>query len=308
MTGGGFATRALYTDLDEVLIYAQRPVILNGIEFTTRPDLADRLIFQMLPPIKDQDRRTEDEFWKAFDKEHPAILGALLDIISHGLRALPDTPKQNHPRMADFALWATACEGAVWPPGTFAAAYADNRARANLDVIEADTVANAVVRLMKKWEEWEGTATELLNELETIVGDQEVKRKQWPGSAAVLGRRLTRINRRLAKLGIKVEKKDTATRRIITIKGRANTVITVTPVTTVEQQGFSNDSSDDSKDDSKRSDAGRRTLKNKENDSNDSNDSKIRTSGERRRYRYKPNIEALTRRIEHAEASKRKKR
>jgi hypothetical protein len=31
-TGGGFATRALYTDSDEVLFDAQRPVILNGIE------------------------------------------------------------------------------------------------------------------------------------------------------------------------------------------------------------------------------------------------------------------------------------
>ena len=42
-TGGGFAVRQLYTDQDEVIFDAPRPVILNGIEdIVTRPDLADR--------------------------------------------------------------------------------------------------------------------------------------------------------------------------------------------------------------------------------------------------------------------------
>ena len=42
-TGGGFATRELYTDADEVLFNATRPVIVNGIEeLATRSDLLDR--------------------------------------------------------------------------------------------------------------------------------------------------------------------------------------------------------------------------------------------------------------------------
>ena len=42
-TGGAFATRELYSDTDEVLFEAQRPVILNGIEeLATRGDLLDR--------------------------------------------------------------------------------------------------------------------------------------------------------------------------------------------------------------------------------------------------------------------------
>ena len=45
-TGGGFAVRQLYTDQDEILFDATRPVILNGIEeIVTRADLADRAIF-----------------------------------------------------------------------------------------------------------------------------------------------------------------------------------------------------------------------------------------------------------------------
>ena len=45
-SGGSFAVRQLYTDRDEVLFQAARPIILNGIEdVITRPDLADRAIF-----------------------------------------------------------------------------------------------------------------------------------------------------------------------------------------------------------------------------------------------------------------------
>jgi hypothetical protein len=42
--------------------------------------------------------------------------------------------------MADFALWSTSCETALWPAGTFLRAYDANR-RALEDVIEADPVA-----------------------------------------------------------------------------------------------------------------------------------------------------------------------
>jgi hypothetical protein len=44
-SGGACSTRQLYTDQDEILFAAARPVILNGIEeVITRPDLADRAI------------------------------------------------------------------------------------------------------------------------------------------------------------------------------------------------------------------------------------------------------------------------
>jgi hypothetical protein len=39
--------------------------------------------------------------------------------------------------MADFALWATACETALWPAGTFARACAANRRAAIESIIEA---------------------------------------------------------------------------------------------------------------------------------------------------------------------------
>jgi hypothetical protein len=51
-TGGGFAVRQLYTDQNEVLFDAARPVILNGVEdIVTRPDLAD--LYRRWPALRD---------------------------------------------------------------------------------------------------------------------------------------------------------------------------------------------------------------------------------------------------------------
>ena len=56
--------RQLFTDQDEVLFAATRPVILNGIEdIVTRPDLADRAVFLTLEPILEERRQPEAELW-----------------------------------------------------------------------------------------------------------------------------------------------------------------------------------------------------------------------------------------------------
>src|SRR5215831_14760125 len=127
-SGGSFAIRRLYTNDDEVLFEAVRPILLNGIEeVISRPDLGDRAIFLTLAPIGEGQRRLESELWREFEVERPRVLGALLDAVVHGLRAMGRVHLDRLPRMADFALWASACEPALWPAGTFARAYAENR-------------------------------------------------------------------------------------------------------------------------------------------------------------------------------------
>jgi hypothetical protein len=109
-SGSAFSTRRLFTDQDEILFAAARQVILNGIEdIVTRPDLADRAILLMLAPIAERQSRSELAFWREFELARPHILGAVLDAVAHGLRTLPRVRLKRLPRMADFALWATAC-------------------------------------------------------------------------------------------------------------------------------------------------------------------------------------------------------
>jgi hypothetical protein len=64
--------------------------------------------------------------------------------------------------MADFALWAAACETALWPAGTFARAYAANRRAAIESIVEGDPVATFVRALMIDRTMWSGSASDLL--------------------------------------------------------------------------------------------------------------------------------------------------
>ena len=103
-TGEGFATRALYTNDEEVVIEASRPVILTGIENpSVRGDLAERSITIRFAPLADADRRTESELMATFEAAVPIIFGALLDGLSEGLRRYDEVRLERMPRMADSA-------------------------------------------------------------------------------------------------------------------------------------------------------------------------------------------------------------
>jgi len=221
-TGGGFATRQLYSDQDEQLFDAMRPVVLNGIEdIVGRPDLADRSVFLNLENITEDKRRAEKDFWSEFERDHPRILGALLDGVAHGLKKLPSTRLNATPRMADFAIWATACETAFWDAGTFAKAYRQNRDEAVVTVIEADLVATAVQAFMASRTEWRGTSSDLLGALKMAVGEDQTKLKEWPPTPRSLSGRLRRAAATLRRVGIGILFGDRAPNvgraRIITI-------------------------------------------------------------------------------------------
>ena len=199
-SGGGFAVRQLYSDQDEVLFEAARPTILNGIEdVITRADLADRGIFLALPPITEAQRRPEDEFWRQFEIARPRILGALLDATAQGLRALPQVRLQRLPRMADFALWAAACETAFWPAGTFEQAYWNNRTAAIENMLDADPVAACVSEMMAERSNWTGSASDLLRAGMALHGNAD-----WPKTPRALAGRLRRAQTFLRTLGIEI--------------------------------------------------------------------------------------------------------
>jgi hypothetical protein len=204
-TGGSFAVRRLYTDDEEVLFEAARPILLNGIEeVVSRPDLGDRAIFLTLAPIADAQRRPESELWRAFETARPHILGALLDAVVQGLRALGGVHPTGLPRMADFALWATACETALWPAGTFARAYAANRRAAIESIIEADPIATSVRALMAGRTMWTGSASDLLRLCADSSRDDVSRGAASAKNPRALAGRLRRAQTCLRTLGIEI--------------------------------------------------------------------------------------------------------
>ncbi len=203
-TGGGFATRELYSDDREVIFSQKRPVILNGIDsLAVAGDLRDRSLVVELPPIPPDKKRTERAFYRELEAARPRVLGALLDAVSAALRNLDRVELEELPRMADFAVWMTAAEEALpWEPGAFVEAYAGNRAEAGETALDTDPVAVAVRDLMESREEWSGTATELYAALAELV-DEDVRRSRaWPSAPNSLSNRMKRIAPSLRGAGI----------------------------------------------------------------------------------------------------------
>jgi hypothetical protein len=189
-----------------VLFEAARPILLNGIEeVISRPDLGDRAILLTLAPIGETQRRPESQLWREFEIARPRILGALLDAVVHGLRTLGRVHLDRLPRMADFAIWATACETALWPAGTFARAYAANRRTAIEGMIDADPVAACVREIMAERSSWTGSAADLLRASVGRGSDgSSTDRTGWPNNPRALAGRLRRVQTPLRAVGIEI--------------------------------------------------------------------------------------------------------
>jgi hypothetical protein len=214
-TGGGFSTRALYSDNEEIIFEATRPVILNGIEeLAVRGDLLDRSIIVELPRIEDHHRRPEAALKSAFESARPKLLGALFDAVSGALAAVEMTKIDRLPRMADFATWVTAAEPVLgWQPSTFLRIYDANRSAGN-DLSLEDPVADAVRNLTMPWK---GTAMKLLAALERVANESTRNSKTWPKLPVGLSNMLRRLAPNLRQDGIDVLFTRTRGRRQITI-------------------------------------------------------------------------------------------
>ena len=205
-TGGGLGKRALYTDADEVLLEAQRPVVLTAIESAlTRGDAIDRALLVELAQMPETARRTEADVAADLAALRPALLGALLTAASTALRNWPTTKPDRLPRMADFARWVEAGAPAFgWQPGYFLQIYSGNRASADELALDALPIGAALRAFMAERREWEGTATQLLTALGDISGDA-TKERGWPKRAHTLSGQLKRLAPHLRRLGIDAE-------------------------------------------------------------------------------------------------------
>jgi hypothetical protein len=205
-TGGGFAARELFTDDRELVINAQRPIILNGIDdFVSRGDLIDRSIFVSLPRIVPARRRGDQSFWAEFDGDYPALFGAVLDAVAGGLRFWRDVELSTLSRMADLDRWGEAvARGLGWPPGTFLAAYYANRRSACAWALEQVPLAAALNAMLTRGGAVECTPTQLLGVLNNFRPKRMSAAPGWPKSPWALSKTLRRLAAQLRTIGIVV--------------------------------------------------------------------------------------------------------
>jgi hypothetical protein len=219
-TGGGFRGRQLYSDHDQALFDATRPLVFNAIPDlgAARPDFLDRAVIVELVDIAADRRRDEAEFWREFERARPHILGALLDVVAAGLKKLPEVRLEQLPRMADFAIWMTACEeGLGLKPGETVAAYHSNRAETHDLALESSPLYEPVAKLAK--EGFSGTIAELLARLNSTNGEHLRRSVRWPKAPNALSSALRRMatNLRAAGVDLQFSRADVHGRRLVSL-------------------------------------------------------------------------------------------
>jgi energy-coupling factor transporter ATP-binding protein EcfA2 len=224
-TGGGQGGRKYFTDDDETVHEAQRPVILTSItDVIHHSDLLDRTILIHPPMIGGPARRTEEEIWHELEEHRPAILGALLDGMAGAMERLPVVRSEaaDLPRMADAALWAEASARAIGlPAGAFLERYAANRVEGDELALEPSPVVGPLLRLLGEGG-YDGPAEDLLRRLAEVLEDPRRLPPGWPRQPHILGGHLRRIAPNLRRAyGIEVTAHRSNGRRLFRISAPA---------------------------------------------------------------------------------------
>jgi hypothetical protein len=207
-TGGALTTRELYTNGEQHVHWLHAAVVLNGIhDIITQPDLAHRVLSLYLLPIDEKKRRSESAMVHEFQTDLPKIFRGLLDLIANILTVLPSVEPTNPERMFGFSHWLAAYEkvdGA--PPEAYQLEYSKALNGAMLDSLMENPLAAAMMSFVteKVDDFWTGTPTDLLQELNFIVGKRTPYSKDWPQNPIALSKRLQSLQGGLKSQGIEI--------------------------------------------------------------------------------------------------------
>ncbi|MBX3097261.1 MAG: DUF3854 domain-containing protein [Fimbriimonadaceae bacterium] len=202
-SGTGFASRQLYTDSEEHVTIARRPIIINGIEDVIgRADLASRTLLIRFKRIGDEGRIPEGQLQCEFEAKQSEILGGILDRVATALAMRGSIKHRTLPRLADLAHWVSASEPEV-SRGRFVDQLFCNRAEQNAVAIESDLLAMAVMEITGSLGEIEASSTELFKILCEREGGAHGRLPHgWPKSPKALTAALRRLAPILRQVGV----------------------------------------------------------------------------------------------------------
>ncbi len=200
-TGGGYATRTLYSNFDETAVETTRPIAMNGISaLATAPDLLERLIPFELEPISD--RIKESELKKYYEENKISIFTGILDLFAGTLAKLSDISLKNLPRMADFAhLGAALYCYAKKSEQDFLDDYNDMLTESLYRGLDGSPTATAILSYVEKHPEGiNGTVGYVYSTMK-----QQIDRQRFPETTRGFADALRRSMPALKKAGIIVE-------------------------------------------------------------------------------------------------------
>ena len=212
VTGEADSKRRLYTDDEDFIIELRRAALLNGINVPTdRGDVLDRSLVVELERIPDGERKTEEQIWELFAREHPSLLGALFDTLSKAIALKPSLKLSRRPRLADWGEYAAAVyEVMGWGAETFLKDWDEVVKVQNQATLDGSPVAQAIIKFM---EEQGGILRHLLRRCTpssrwspTQLGVDVDRDKAWPKSARWLWRRIKEVLPLLVAAGIEASR------------------------------------------------------------------------------------------------------
>jgi hypothetical protein len=181
-TGGGLGTRKLFTNDDEFVVEAMRPVIVTSIgEIADSSDLVERAISVELPTVLGTTRKKLTNLDAQYDKIAPRVLGALLSAVSGALANYLFVELPVLPRMADFATWVAAGEASLGlHSGEFLEKYHAHGESANVGAIDANPVASLIEKWFQDRNHWRGTVQNLLEALQSFSSESNYLKTKNP--------------------------------------------------------------------------------------------------------------------------------
>ena len=196
----------LFSDDDDIIYNFKRCIGFNGINLAaTKADLLDRGLIIQLSKISKDKRRENKEIWAEFEKIRPGLLGYIFDILVKVLATISSVRLTELVRMADFAKVCetiSRCMGNN--PNDFINAYDRNIQLQTEQVLESNIVAPIIVKFMDDRQQWIGSATELLVNMEALAATMKVNTRStaWPKAPNILIRRLNEVKATLEEVKI----------------------------------------------------------------------------------------------------------
>ena len=166
VTGGTFKKRRLYTDEEDVILRMDSCLAVTGINIVAeKTDLLDRTLLFRFERVDEKLRKDETSLWAEFEAAKPGLLTSIFNTLSEALARLPNQLEKSS-RMADFYRVGVAVSQALgYKNREFEKAMERNQQLLQYAVIDGDPLMEAIVLFMQHKTKWNGTATELLEEL-----------------------------------------------------------------------------------------------------------------------------------------------
>ena len=207
-SGGTKGKRALYTNMGMFNAVLFNPLIttsLTGID--SFKDLNLRTATLDLPPMPKSERKSEDAFWKAFDRDKSVIFTGILDGIVAGYKHRGSIEIESLPRTADAAIFIQAAEQELGVSGDFMKVFDENQAMIAGDSFDESPACSALLSFMTNRRQYKGPVTQLLGALKDSIGIQKTYVQDWPDKPNALTKIIEEFKTSFEEKGLHIIRK-----------------------------------------------------------------------------------------------------